>query len=210
MSIEELIAPQPRAGTTPDRALPYPSPTDPVAQGAANIQALANAIDPLLGATRIAEALLTVAASSILISGINQTYRHLVLLTNLWSDQASAQNVFLEVNAFVDPATYVREYLFAQAGNSPLAATANDKFSGMFASGTSVGGDGSANGLLVLFNYKTVSRRNWLAIGGQAATPQVGLLWGNWMSGSPLTSLGLTPAAGQFKAGSRATLYGLR
>jgi hypothetical protein len=40
---------QPRAGgTTPINALPYPGPGDPVAQGAANIQALATKLDPLV------------------------------------------------------------------------------------------------------------------------------------------------------------------
>jgi hypothetical protein len=40
---------EPRAGQTPN-GLPYPSPNEPVAQGAAAIQSLAEAVDPLLGA----------------------------------------------------------------------------------------------------------------------------------------------------------------
>lgn len=44
MSDDELVEP---FGTTP-AGLPYPAPTDPVAQGAANIQALAEAVDTRL------------------------------------------------------------------------------------------------------------------------------------------------------------------
>jgi len=40
-------------GTTPN-GLPYPEPTDPVAQGAAAIKALAEAVDPRVGARAIA------------------------------------------------------------------------------------------------------------------------------------------------------------
>jgi hypothetical protein len=49
MPAELPAEPEPLAGQTP-RGLPYPTPSEPVAQGAAAIQSLAEAVDPVLGA----------------------------------------------------------------------------------------------------------------------------------------------------------------
>jgi len=212
---EQQIDPEDRAevsplsgGTTSRYAIPYPIATDPVSAGAANMQAIAEAIDPKLGLVLLATATLPSVAATVDFTSIPQTpYTHLRILYTLRTTSAVYAEVFgYRFNNdsganYNDPAlnrTYIRShYQYGIAGASK-------------------GGLDFSPGEIVIQNYaNTALWKGAYSIGsaadngGDTFQGQGGCA-GIWKSAAAINRVTIfVPSGASFAAGSRAYLYGV-
>lgn len=201
--------------TTP-KGLPYPAPTDPVASGAANIQALAQAVDPLLGFVRIYDSTAAAAVASFDITAIPAAYAHLQLVLHARSTAALLTDlVQLRFNGDA-AASYYGQQLTANAAAVTAAqaiATTGLGIGDIPAATATAGVAGSANILIPGYSTgamtKAVQSMNACPAGTSTGTLYLEQRIGFWVSGGVINRITLLPNTGTFAAGSRCTLYGM-
>lgn len=195
----------PLAGTTP-LGLPYPSPSDPVAQGAANIQALATAVDTLLARlSPIASVLLAAPAATIDFPAIPAAgFTALRLVLSLRADNAAAANQAAirfngdAGNNYVSAASVLGSYIAL----APIPAAASG-----------VATFGAAEVIIPAYNnaarFKSAEYYGGFADTGAGASGH-GASGGSWRNVAAINRITVVlTIAGNLVAGSRADLYGL-
>lgn len=155
------------------------------------------------------------AVASFNFAAIVGSYLHLRLIFQARSDQGAAQVVSLRLNGD-SGANYYSESISGAAGvagaSEFLGAT-----SGRIGVVPSTAAAAGNAGLIVIdiANYAaTVFNKNWVALGGrQESTATSNTIeenyFGRWGSTAAVTQVTILPAAGNFIAGSRCTLYGI-
>jgi hypothetical protein len=202
MNHPELLA----GGTTPIWALPYPSPSDPVAAGAANIQALAEATERAL--TPLSDVTLAAPAAAFDLTSIPQTHVNLVLTAMLRLNTTNNMN-YVQFNGDTVAANYMTVYgIGGTLAPSGLGA-------GM---GWSAGTDAPAGSFttlwLRLFQYRRTDAvriaQGWVVGYRYDGTTSQNLhcspIWVN--IASAVNRLKLSAGAGSYVAGSRVQLFG--
>ena len=207
--------------STPVYGLPYPAPTAP-ANVPADIEALAEHTEAVLptltgGLTKIAETILAAPAATFDFPSIPQTFSSLMLSCALRSDQAATVAAGVRFNGDTGAGSYASQAVTG-AGS---AASAAESVAGSSANVLTAVGGGPANSPSIAFAFIPGYRGAFLkAIASlvydrrQATTGQqfVNLYGGMWIAAggtAAITRITLTPGAGSFATGSRATLYGL-
>jgi len=167
--------------------------------------------------TLIEDLLLTGVDADFDFVSIPAGYKHLSLIVQARSDQAAtATAVVLRFNG---DASAIYDYE-QHTGEGATAAAAGSLAQTSLAVGQVAGGNapaGAAGTLeLLIPNYaETTLEKNVSAKGGRreaqavAADMYVAHVFGNWRSTAAINRVQLLPGAGNFAAGSRATLYGL-
>jgi hypothetical protein len=168
--------------------------------------------------TLIADTTLAAAAGSVVFSSIPQTYRHLRLVLTARGDLTGTgpQRVLMRMNAD-SGAGYHWQYM---RGNATTPTT------GAFIGASSIGvglltvagsaADNWATTEVVLPDYRSATHRKQVqaSTGGMMTDETAGLFLeqstGIWRNLSAITSLTLFPSGGNFIAGTRATLYGMK
>lgn len=190
--------------TTP-KGLPYPPASDPVAQGAAAIQALAAAVDAASNYLIADSGALAAAQANIDFVSIPQTFRHLRLICWLRSNTTSAGVARLMCNGDT------------VAGNYAEASTSGTALGGWF-SGSLVISTVAAGFYTVLdstiFDYTGATRfKTWI---GTWIQQNVGGTWSGtspggavWESNAPINRLTISPNTNLLGIGSRAMLFGV-
>jgi hypothetical protein len=207
---DDLIDPQ--ASSTTPHGLPYPAPTDPVAQGAAAIQALATAVDARLGYQLIQELVLA-AAGALSFTAIPAGFRALRVIFNAKGDtNAASTSHSLRLNNDSGSQNYGSTGGYASAlgiGALP-AATMPASY---FASGELDIVYGAAAlapaGRHIGVHGFTIARIAAAGTGADFSLAAVSGVWLGNFAGAAVNRLDLIPGAGNYVAGSRAALYGL-
>ena len=192
--------------------LPYPLPTEPVAEGAQAIRNLAEAADRSF---RIEDKILSAIATPITFSAIPATFAHLRLLLTGRSDAAGAAHQLVmrfngDATANYD-AVETTMVTGAVACGQSLGATST-------AIGEVPGASAIANAFsciaIDIFNYRNAFPKLYQAQcfdkrGLAAGDLILRYCGGAWRSTAAITSISVLPANGYFVVGTRATLYGL-
>lgn len=206
------------------KGLPYPNPTDPVSSGAANFQALANAVDPLLvpfpGAQKI-QAITLASASQVDFQNIPQTYTALRLVLSLRSTVAgNFDTPQMQLNANAGAAYFTHALSMLDNGTATVfAQTTAATYAALGACSGNSAAAGYCGAMIVEFpDYRGALgslQRAWTytsyslaqaGAGGQLIRNGGGV----WAAASAAVSR-ITLAAGagaNFAAGSGAVLYG--
>jgi hypothetical protein len=194
---------------------PYPLPDEPVAEGAAAIRSLAEAIDAK-AAVRIAEVALAADAPSIDFAGIPATFRHLELVAAIKLTQpAVLVTVTLRVNGDASP-NYFAQRMRANGANVEGIESINVPGFPIDALGADAPSLAWAPLTLSLPTYRDAGLQR-LALwesGALAAGSAGGLFrasgFGIYGAAAAVDRLTLLePSGWPILAGSRATLYGL-
>ena len=162
--------------------------------------------------TPIATTTITTAVSSYTFSSIPSTYTDLVLVSNVRSTRAAADDsLYIRLNS--DTAT---NYSYTELkGNGTTASSNRQSSISAFYAAQNVAAASQASGTFtpVLFNfnnysnattYKTILTRNSFA-GGEVSA-EVGL----WRSTSAITTIQIYCAIGNLDIGTTLTLYGIQ
>ena len=168
---------------------------------------------------QVGHVLLTAAAPNIDFPGIPSTYNHLRLVASLRGDTAAASVVsFVRFNGDTG-ATYDHQTNRGRAATSTAAFTAGDN-GVRFAAPGATAWAASWNALTVdVPQYRGGSNRRTFLVnygwnGGTTSAPASNDLtqeavFGQWRNTNTITQVTVVPSAGNWAAGSMATLYGL-
>lgn len=194
---------EPRAtGTTPRYALPYPDANEPVAGGAAAMQALAAALDGKLGLI-VDSGKLAAPAANIDLTSIPATFTHLRLYLQLRTTGVTAGNQEIRLMVNGD----------ANAANYPTGAGSASNTLGFFLGYAALGSAAASvfGGTVVdIPFYRDAALVKALLGYGVGGNPfGIGSASGYWAGVAAINRLTITPAGGQWAAGSRAILYGV-
>jgi hypothetical protein len=208
--------------TTVPRGLPYPLPSEPVAEGAVAIRNLAEAIDPKLGLVKIDD---YVAVGSVDpydtdvrlgVNAIPQTFKDLLLVAVGNQDSASAQQIQMTLNG-ITGAGYFWQSTYAQQATQFASEGVNTGQADVGYAGSSAG---MGFYLEILFPYYVVGgggaanmrfwRSNFYAgLNNSANNQRIGHSGGCLGSAGAIRRIVLgvasTPA---FQTGTHFTLYG--
>jgi uncharacterized protein YukE len=166
------------------------------------------------GAALIADTVLAADAASIDFANIPQTFRHLQLLVQARGDTAAAAAGLQTQFNGDTAANYDDQYVQSAAAvaTAARAAAQTSMRAGVISANTSVANAASAN-RIDLPNYAgTTFFKHVLGQSGDSAGAGLPVLENNasyWRSTAAIVSIKLFPSAGNFRAGSRATLLGL-
>lgn len=208
---------------TPNLALPYPIPADTV-DVPRDVQALADKLDGITAlaspaVVRLADTKLAAPAALIDFTAIPASYAHLMLAVTARTDQAvPASSLGLRFNG--DTAT---NYDGTTLAGNGISASSSEYFGagtmfGVIAVPGATSADGRlfGGGSILIPDYANTTA--WKNTNGCAASASarttgghlVNLNSGLWCSVAAINQVTLLPGAGNFVAGSRATLYGLK
>ena len=171
------------------------------------------------GFTPIQDVLLA-ADGAIAFTAIPGTYRHLQLVMYLRSDRASTLDaVGIRFN---NDSTANYDSYFIQANGPTPTMTGTESFAGTSASNGDCAGNTATANLFSAHvitiphyantvNHKTFEGMNGIKIGTATGNIRAEQSLGAWRSAAAITQINVIPTAGgaNWKAGSRATLYGL-
>src|SRR5262245_4467537 len=193
-----------------------------VANGYASLDASGKVPAAQLPATgamaKIADVILGAAAANIDFTSIPQTYLHLLIMAQLHTDTTGTEwdNVFGRFNGAADD-NYNAQFMTI-SGTTVTAATNVAQTMGFLGQvHTDFGGVNSAAAVMVIEipNYTgTTWRKGWSSRGGgyqgSGGTGSFRMSMGEYtLTTTAVTQITLLPSSGNFKTGSRATLYGL-
>lgn len=159
--------------------------------------------------------------SSIAISSIPATFKHLLLIAELRTDGAvTTDSVILRMNGDSNVANYYSEYTIFSAATATAAEILGATVAGVFLPNASVGNTGTAgNGIVMIWimNYTSTTQRRQVKaeMGAQGGTTtgliKDGRTFGAWQNtAAAVTSLTLVPNIGaNFVINSAYTLYGV-
>lgn len=222
--------------TTPILALPYPATSDPPTVPA-DMQELAERIETVRGAatglaslgsdgkvptaqlpadalTQIFDSTLGAAAASFDITSIPATYNHLRLVLLIRATEAVVQNqVVLRFNGDT-AANYSWQRLYGQAATPAAAETAGDTraLAGWYPAASAAANMAGVVEMLIPHYRTTTFYKSFSALsgyGGNAGQIMAGHHAGAWASVAVINRITLSPASGNWVAGSRCTLYGV-
>ncbi len=164
----------------------------------------------------LANSTLVGAAASISFTGINQTFAHLLVVAYLRGDTAAATvNTLMRFNGD-SGANY--DYQTVRGAASTTSAVEVFATTGILVgqvpANTAAANLFSAHQITIphyaqASNNKASSSQHVMKIGTASGNLNVEGQAGFWRSNSAITQVSLTPAAGNFVAGSRVTLYGV-
>lgn len=165
--------------------------------------------------TKIASQTLAVAAASISFTGIPATYSDLIVVLNGRGDSAATfVEARLRFNNDIAANYDFESNLMNNATNTSGGTVgATSVFLGWIPAATGVASAASSCEITVP-NYagttfhKDLRSRGGLRTGAAAANLFSADVWGDWRSAAAINRVDLFPSAGNFLAGSRATLYG--
>ena len=196
--------------TTPT-GLPYPLPTEPVAEGAQAIRNLAEGVEAR-SMLKLAQVTLAAPAASLDFPSIPQTFQHLRLEAFLRSEAAATSHLcYLRTNGD-STAIYHGQYIQGAAGAVSAGAETNSTGFVFYTSAASSPANHFGANVFDLPAYTTAYVKNCLIAGGLVTAPTALLKidrFGYWGSVAAITRLTLSTSSGNFAVGSRATLYGL-
>jgi hypothetical protein len=161
--------------------------------------------------TQISQNVLGAGAASITFSSIPATYTDLYLSLQARGDTAAqTTNVVMTFNG--DGGA---NYDWVQSGGSTATATADTKMILSSMPAASNTANFASVTQFYIYNYtRTTFQKSALALQGQRnnSSPTVALIqtFGDWNSTAAITSVTLTPAAGNFITGTTATLWGVK
>jgi hypothetical protein len=184
--------------TTPKYAIPYPDANEPVAGGAAAMQAIAQAIEAKVGLVPIADSgVLAVAASNIDFTSIPQTFSHIlvVYLARLTGAEAAG---WLMLNGDSSAANYANGG--ALGGLIIPSNVPGTTYPNFIASGQVFVPFYRATTRKGIFNPQIYNNGNNIGGGVQAL---------QWYGTAAINRMTFTPAAGTWAIGSRFILYGV-
>lgn len=164
----------------------------------------------------LANSTLVAAAASISFTGINQTFAHLLVVAYLRGDTvAVSTNAMLRFNGDAG-ANYDYQLLDGSAATASAGeAFAQTSLTAGLAAAASAGANlFSAHHITIphyaqASNNKAASINSALKTGTASGNLVCRAVAGFWRSNSAITQVSLTPAAGNFVAGSRVTIYGV-
>lgn len=168
------------------------------------------------GAGSIFDTVLGASAATIDITGIVNSYAHLLVVASWRGDNASTQNVLMRFNN--DSGANYDYQIWAAAAASTTAAESFAQTGLRVGELTGTGATaGYFNGASIIIpNYAgTTANKNYLTLSGQksgtlSGTLGVEIFSGGWRTvGTAINRLTFLPAAGNFIAGTRLTVYGL-
>lgn len=203
--------------TTPVYALPYPASTDP-ADVPLDMQELAERVEVVLptvpGLRKIAETILAANAATIDFAAIPQTYSHLRLVANLRCNQATYfQTGYLRINGNSGNNYHVQRM---RVGGATVSGIENLNVDGIYITVVGTSNPSLASPLIVEVPgyrdgaiYRAVLTQGTFFGSGGAGGFNIENAYGLFQNGAAVTQLTLALQAGNFIAGSRATLYGL-
>ena len=192
--------------------LPYPLPTEPVAEGAQAIRNLAEKLD----ARRIADIKPTAPAAMFDFTAIPQTtFAHLRIVASLHGDTAAAFVAgFIRFNGDTGN-TYIAQRIRAQGTTAPYSLE-NYLYNGVpFEMPAGNLGGYLTPMVLEIPNYteaaagQPVTYNSGFMAGTTATNFLLQMCFAIWTPAAAISRITLLPAAGNFAVGSRATLYGL-
>ena len=203
-------------GTTP-RGYPYPLPTEPVAEGAAAIRALADALDAKVAGDLI-QTITLAAAGPIVFSGIPAIYNELVLSLYVRGASNIAGGLDSLLMRFNDQTAGAYNSQFLYAYQNTVAAGFADAAAGAFIANIPDGSNANLWAALVcrIPGYRVPGYKTWTSDGDAAAPGGGGRIFKHggiyWGGGADVISkIGLYQFTGSNLAvGSRASLYGRR
>ena len=176
-------------------------------------------VDALLAAraVKIADSLLGAAASEIDFTGIPGTYSHLLVVLFLRSDAAvTVTSAGLRFNNDADPSHYFRQLL---RGNDAAASAADvlgveGSLNVALLPGANAGGSAFAGSWIFIPNYTTAVYKVLAALSNADLGIGAGGLYadvgsGSWRATAAINRITVLPAAGNFVASSRASVYAL-
>lgn len=164
----------------------------------------------------LANSTLVASAASISFTGINQTFAHLMVVAYLRGDTAAASTTLnLRFNGDAG-ANYDNQLAFGSAATVGAIETfaATQLRSGTIPANTAGANLFGAQHITIphyaqASNNKAVSAQSAHKTGTASGNMGVEAHAGFWRSNSAITQVALLPAAGNFVAGSRVTLYGV-
>lgn len=118
--------PEPTPLGSTSKGLPYPAATDPVAGGAAAMQALAEGVDAKLGRWLVSDTALGSAGSPLTIPLPSSGFTSLELLVELFAPSGTADNVTCDVTLDLLPAGGAGQWTYGAAGQGTGAGYASN------------------------------------------------------------------------------------
>lgn len=166
------------------------------------------------GLSLISDQTLGADTASISFSSIPATYKHLLLLVQARSDAvATHTGLSMQFNGDTG-ANYDQQYLQSDnTTNTGARVTAQTALrAGIISAANAAANAASANRIDIPNYAGTTFLKHFVAQSSDSiatATPLLEMESGYWRSTAAITSILLFPASGNFKTGSRATLFGL-
>ena len=201
---------------TPKYALPYPLPTEPVAEGAQAIRNLAERLDAYAGLTILAETQLAAAAPTMTFPA---SLKRIATPSFIWRYTMTRRADWTRCFG----STEIRAEITSGSGYFVSGATPNGSASGggsgYLHAGGCPGNNASADtysaSAITFPDYsRTNTRKMCFSNGGFVATGTgmyLDMFTGYWSNPAAITSLTmLFSVAGNYAAGSRMSLYGIR
>jgi hypothetical protein len=165
---------------------------------------------------QISTSILTSSATSIVfdVTGLGSIYKHLQIraTSNTTSTGSNATNLQVRFNN--DTASnYAFHILFTDGGSTPSSAAATTQ--SFMAIGDMVNTASIFSGCVVdILDFAATSKnktvKSLFGVQSPAAMNRVALRSGLWMNSSAINTISLTPLSGDFRAGSRLSLYGIK
>ena len=160
---------------------------------------------------------LTGTSASIVFSSLTQSYKHLHLRITMRGDVAATQTPFyLRLNS--DSGTNYSRHWLRSDGSSTLSANAGNGESAIWQNytlGASSTSSAFTSAIIDILDYSSNNKNTTVRTvigshGGSGGHTAVSLSSGGWYNTAAVTNLNMYLASGNFIAGSRFSLYGVK